>query len=136
MHNVDRQVDRVLTLLQDKIRGRGFTQLQIQEALGWGRSYISQLVTKQKSLRVEQVLLILQVIGIEPADFFAELYLQGGGPRAGAWGGPPPLRNEQVEEIQHGLAETRALLSSLLKALTERGVISREDLSAAAASAG
>ncbi|MCP3960873.1 MAG: helix-turn-helix transcriptional regulator [bacterium] len=132
MHNVERQVDRVLTLLQDKIRGRGFTQLQIQDALGWGRSYISQLVTKQKSLRVEQVLLILQVIGIEPADFFGELYLQGGVHRAGPWGGPPPVQTEQVEEIRHGLADTRAMLASLLQVLTERGVITRDDLAAAA----
>ncbi len=52
---------------------RGYTQLEVQQELGWGRSYISQLVTKQKSPRVEQVLLILGVIGVDPAEFFAEL---------------------------------------------------------------
>ena len=64
MMMVDAEVNRVLTLLRNKIRERGFTQLQVQEALSWGRSYISQLLTKQKSLRVEQVLLILNVIGV------------------------------------------------------------------------
>ena len=34
-----------------------------------GGSYISQLVTRQKALRVEQVLLILNVIGIDAAEF-------------------------------------------------------------------
>lgn len=71
---LEREIDRVLTLLRNKIRERGFTQLEVQEALAWGRSYISQLLTKQKSLRVEQVLLILNVIGVDPGEFYAELY--------------------------------------------------------------
>ena len=59
MQQVDREVDRYLTLLGNLIRRQGYTQLEVQEALGWGRSYISQLLTRQKGLRVEQVLLIL-----------------------------------------------------------------------------
>ena len=74
MITVERELDSVLTLLRNKIRERGFTQLEVQEALGWGRSYISQLLTKQKSLRIEQVLLILNVIGVDPSEFFGELY--------------------------------------------------------------
>ena len=56
----------MLMVLRSKIRGRGLTQLEVQDRLGWGRSYISQLVTRQKSLRVEQLVLILEVIGVEP----------------------------------------------------------------------
>ncbi len=56
MRQVEAEVDRYLTLLGNKIRGRGFTQVEVQDALGWGRSYISQLVTKAKALRVEQVI--------------------------------------------------------------------------------
>lgn len=74
MSSAEKELDRVLTLLRNKIRERGFTQLEVQESLAWGRSYISQLLTKQKSLRVEQVLLILEVIGVEPGEFFGELY--------------------------------------------------------------
>lgn len=72
--SVERELDRTLTLLRNKIREQGFTQLQVQAELAWGRSYISQLLTKQKSLRVEQVLRILQVIHVDPADFYKELY--------------------------------------------------------------
>lgn len=74
MINAQEEVDRMLITLRNKIRERGFTQLKVQSDLKWGRSYISQLLTKQKSLRVEQVLQILDVIGIEPAEFFAELF--------------------------------------------------------------
>jgi len=74
MSSIEKEVDRILTLLRNKIRERGFTQLEVQEKLNWGRSYISQLLTKQKSLRVEQVLLILETIKVDPKEFYAELY--------------------------------------------------------------
>ena len=45
--------------------------------LGWGRSYISQLLTKQKTLRVEQIVMILNVVSVEPKDFWAEIYQFG-----------------------------------------------------------
>ena len=46
MRQVDREVDRYLTLLGNLIRRQSYTQLEVQQALGWGRSYISQLVTR------------------------------------------------------------------------------------------
>ncbi len=79
MINIDKELDRYLSLLRNKIRESGFIQMEIQERLGWGRSYISQLLTKQKALRLEQVLLILKVIGVEPREFFLELYVPGTG---------------------------------------------------------
>ena len=68
------EVERVLTMLRNKIKERGFTQLDVQQKLKWGRSYLSQLFTKQKTLRVEEVLLILDTIQVEPGEFYAELY--------------------------------------------------------------
>ncbi len=74
-HNsIEVHIDRMLALLRETIRRRGFTHHEIQNELGWGRSYISQLFTKQKSTRFEQLFQILEVIDVEPADFFAELY--------------------------------------------------------------
>ena len=142
MITVERQLDRVLTLLRNRIRERGFTQLEVQEALGWGRSYISQLLTKQKSLRIEQVLLILNVIGVDPSDFFGELYhfprqtagFQGGGFRQYATGseiadggssGPPA-------ELRSDFGELRALLRGLVRLLTDKGLLQRDELQNAA----
>ncbi len=74
MINIDMELDRYLSLLRNKIRERGFTQLEVQGPLGWGRSYISQLLTRQKALRLEQVLLILKVIGVRrPRDVSLEI---------------------------------------------------------------
>ncbi len=80
MLRAERDLNRCLALLRSKITQQGFTQLEVQEILGWGRSYISQLLQKQKSLRVSQLLAILKVIGVEPGTFFAELYVAS--PRA------------------------------------------------------
>ncbi len=46
-------------------------------------------MTKQKGLRVEQVLLILNVIGVDPAEFYAELYTPLGPTYAPARPAPP-----------------------------------------------
>ncbi len=74
---IDRDLDRILTALRNRIRERGYTQMEVQEALGWGRSYISQLLTRQKTLRFEQILQILNVIHLDPAEFWDEIYQVG-----------------------------------------------------------
>ena len=123
----EREVDRVLTLLRNKIREQGFTQLEVQEALGWGRSYISQLLTKQKALRVEQVLLILNVLDVDPREFFQELYA------AALF----PARSTSVEDTREGarirreLEDLRSLVHGLTDLLLGAGVIGAEDLSSA-----
>ncbi len=77
--SIDRDIERTLTHLRNVIRDRGFTQMEVQQALGWGRSYISQLVTRQKSLRLESLLMILKVVDVDPVAFFAEVYPPGEG---------------------------------------------------------
>ncbi len=142
MRTIERELDRVLTLLRNKIRERGFTQLEVQEALGWGRSYISQLLTKQKSLRIEQVLLILNVIGVDPGEFFSELYHFGreGGvegsrgyqrysrgdvfERAGADSGSD-------EEFKRSFDELQSLMRGLVRLLTSKGLVAADELSVA-----
>ncbi len=117
MRSVDREVDRYLTLLGNKIRQQGFTQLEVQQALGWGRSYISQLVTKQKSLRIEQVLAILHVVGIEPDAFFAELYR--GSPRSDIGHHQPSSHTPPHQQLD----EMTALLRGLTALLRQKGLI-------------
>ncbi len=144
---VQQQIDQILTLLRNKIRERGFTQLEVQEALAWGRSYISQLLTKQKSLRVEQVLLILNVIGVDPADFYAELYhfssvdqrLRGFERYPDARFGAAPFNPSTVAEVgdvmpgdfDRSFHELRSLLRGLVRLLVDKGLINVDDLTSA-----
>ncbi len=125
MTSIERQLDRYLLLLRSKIRERGYTQLEVQERLGWGRSYITQLLSKQKTLRFDQVFSILGVIGVDPSEFFAEL---NAGPRR------PPTRRRQAP-VSSGatpekeLADLSALLQGLAKLLIEKKVITATELS-------
>lgn len=121
---VQLEVDRALTLLRNKIREQGFTQLEVQEALGWGRSYISQLLTRQKALRVEQVLSILNVIGIDPSEFFAELYAF-----------PAVARKSTRAANSDAFMALRREVRGLTTLLVEKNLITLEDLSEAVSTA-
>ena len=71
---VEQRLERILEHLRSVMRQRKFSQVAVQKTLGWKGSYISQLFNRTKSLRVEQLLQILAVIGYCPLDFFDEVY--------------------------------------------------------------
>ncbi len=147
MRIVQSEIDRVLTLLRNKIRERGFTQLEVQEALSWGRSYISQLLTKQKSLRVEQILLILNVIGVDPGEFYSELYRLSAPERMRAveeyaersyrsapYGASAASEAADVGlpgDFSRGFQELRSLLRGLVRLLVDKSVINVDELTSA-----
>ncbi len=147
MRIVESEIDRVLTLLRNKIREQGFTQLEVQEALSWGRSYISQLLTKQKSLRVEQILLILNVIGVDPGEFYSELYHQAAPERMRALEEyaergyrSAPYSGSAVNEVadlalpgdfNRSFHELRSLLRGLVRLLVDKSVINVDELTSA-----
>ncbi len=132
MRQAERELDRCLSLLRNNIRERGFTQLEVQGALGWGRSYISQLLTRQKNLRVDQVLMILNVIGVEPRDFFAELCAFPGPDTRSSKGPVDPfteqgLRVDQAQELEH----LEAALQGLASLLVDKEIVAQSELRAA-----
>ncbi len=147
MRIVQSEIDRVLTLLRNKIRERGFTQLEVQEALSWGRSYISQLLTKQKSLRVEQILLILNVIGVDPGEFYSELYRLSGPEnlraaeeyaersyRSAPYGGSAMAEVADIGlpgDSSRSFQELRSLLRGLVRLLVDKNVINVDELTSA-----
>lgn len=119
---VEQEINRLLSLLRMKIRARGFTQQEVQSRLGWGRSYLSQLFGKTKSLRVDQVLSVLRVIGIESRDFFAELYVATEHPL-------PPSLAPMAATYGHDpeLASLRALVHRLLRLLVDKELLTPEE---------
>ena len=135
MINLERDLDRILTALRNRIRERGFTQLEVQEVLGWGRSYISQLLTKQKTLRIEQILQILNVINVEPEDFWGEIY------QFGQFGDAPPSRRRQralpaafepaAESMLEDLRRIGSLVKGVVAVLVRKNLITEHDFDAA-----
>ncbi len=130
MRQVDREIDRYLALLRRKITERGFTQLEVQKALGWGRSYISQILNRNKALRVEQLLLIFNVIGVDPAAFFGELHdLEAPpGPAPRPTGLPAPAG--KTESLRREIEQAEELLQALIKLLLKKQIITARDLMA------
>ena len=140
---IEKHIDSYLKLLRDLIRGRGFTQLEVQDVLGWGRSYISQLLTKQKALRFDQVL--LSVIGVTPDAFFARLYHLPTSRRSPERRRPPggpttdhrplPDRSSSPDGWsadatgpRAGLRRLQALLGGLVSLLKKKGIITAAEL--------
>lgn len=148
---IEKEVDRILTLLRNKIREKGFTQLEVQDKLNWGRSYISQLLTKQKSLRVEQVLMILETIKVDPKDFYAELYqfprpefrLRGVDDYVETTFGEPLLgpglfvdaAGESYGEFYRNYRQLRAMVRGLVQLMVDKDIVSLEEIIAAAKAA-
>jgi transcriptional regulator with XRE-family HTH domain len=59
--------------LRRKIRLAGLSYSEVERRLGMGRDYLRQLLAGRVDLKVKHVLGVLAAIGVEPADFFAEL---------------------------------------------------------------
>ena len=137
MRTVDRDLDRVVTHLRHRIRERGYTQLEVQEVLGWGRSYISQLLTRQKSLRLDQILQILNVINLDPAEFWAEVFQFGQfsdvrpgrqGRREGRAVPTPETDTTMLDDLRR----IRALLDAVVSVLAGKNLLTTGELDAAA----
>ena len=135
---VDRDLYRIITALRNRIRAQGYTQLEVQEVLGWGRSYISQLLTRQKALRIEQILQILLVINVAPADFFDEIYPFGD---AFSPARPQPARpgrrraksSPAYDDLRNGLRRLRRSYDGIVRVLIRKNLITEDDLAAAVA---
>ncbi len=114
---VDDLVQPFLAMLDRKIRERGFTRLEVEETLGWSRNHIYWLTAGSKRLRVEEMLSMLSVLGVEPGEFFAELYAE------------PP----EAEGLGAMLQELSALADGLVNLLIENGLITAGELARATA---
>ncbi len=129
MFNLEEELDRYLLLLRNKIRQQGFIQMNIQNELGWGRSYISQLLTKQKALRMDQLLSILEVIEVDAQTFFTELHdlPHGEGQSRGAAGAefPPAAWGEGVRQE---LEDMTNLLQGLCDLLITKELFAPKEL--------
>lgn len=66
-------VKRLADFLRLKIRSAGHFQNAVERRLGWGEGYVSQLLRGNQDLKVKHVYAILRVIGVSPAEFFAQL---------------------------------------------------------------
>ena len=135
LHQNEEVIDRVLISLYAEIKRKGFTQLQVQRQLGWGRTYISQLFRKQKGLRLDQVLAILHVIEVSPGEFFREMFPHP--PRSGAFGDHLAPEEPVFDVFAPLLSEsTDKVVVAIAEMLIAKGYLNAEELISAVRSLG
>ena len=63
-------MQRVLDTLKTALRLLGVTNREVESRLEMSHGYLSRILAGAIELRVEHVLAIVEVIGIDPAEFF------------------------------------------------------------------
>lgn len=122
-----KEVDCLRASLRRMVEEKKIQQLHIQQKLGWGPGYVSQMYGGTKELRFEPFFQVLYAADIEPVAFFAAHYqwsgLSGEGKPAAETPGDPA-----VERLQRQLDQLRGTLDNVVRALLERNLISVNDI--------
>ena len=77
----DEEVGRARKLMEALIRAEGLTDHALDERLGRGAGYVSQVLGEQQDLKYRQILELLGAVGLEPGLFFRALFLEPERPR-------------------------------------------------------
>lgn len=66
----EEKLSKVLKLLQGSIRAAGYTQTQVDEAIGRRRGYLSHVFQRRVDLKLVDLLRALDVLQVDPTRFF------------------------------------------------------------------
>jgi transcriptional regulator with XRE-family HTH domain len=72
--NIDDEVRRATKLLETVMQAAGLTRKDLDQRLGAGPGYVSQVLTGRMELKFRHVLSILRALEVEPSVFFQTLY--------------------------------------------------------------
>lgn len=72
--NIDDEVRRATKLLETVMQAAGLTRKDLDQRLGAGPGYVSQVLTGRMELKFRHVLAILRALEVEPSVFFQTLY--------------------------------------------------------------
>jgi len=68
------EVERVSEALREAIRRKKSSLRNVEQALGQGRGYMSQLLGGNVDIKLKHVFSVLGVIGVEADEFFLNVY--------------------------------------------------------------
>lgn len=71
---LDDEVRRATKLLETVMQAAGLTRKDLDQKLGAGPGYVSQVLTGRMELKFRHILAILRAIDVEPSIFFQTLY--------------------------------------------------------------
>ncbi len=106
----DEMVERLRAALRQRLRESGTTQRSLEQANGFARGYLSQVLQGHVTLTARHVFGILLALEVPVEDFFARL----GGVRRRSW--------SDVSEIR----ERMAVYDAALEQLERKGLLTRD----------
>ncbi len=71
---IDDEVRRATKLLETVMQAAGLTRKDLDQKLGAGPGYVSQVLTGRMELKFRHILAILRALDIEPSVYFQTLY--------------------------------------------------------------
>jgi len=71
---IDDEVRRATKLLETVMQAAGLTRKDLDQRLGAGPGYVSQVLTGRMELKFRHILAILRALEVEPSIFFQTLY--------------------------------------------------------------
>ena len=74
MSAAERNLNHLLMCLRAVIGRSGVTRDEIEASLGWRPERTERLLDRREPIDVGEVVAILGVVGVEPADFFTEAF--------------------------------------------------------------
>lgn len=71
---IDDEVRRATKLLETVMQAAGLTRKDLDQKLGAGPGYVSQVLTGRMELKLRHIIAILRALEVEPTVFFQTLY--------------------------------------------------------------
>ena len=71
---IDDEVRRATKLLETVMQAAGLTRKDLDQKLGAGPGYVSQVLTGRMELKLRHIIAILRALEVEPTIFFQTLY--------------------------------------------------------------
>ncbi len=71
---IEDEVRRATKLLETVMQAAGLTRKELDQRLGAGPGYVSQVLTGRMELKFRHILAILRALDVEPSVFFQTLY--------------------------------------------------------------
>jgi transcriptional regulator with XRE-family HTH domain len=90
-----KETRRQIRVLRELIREKEITQVELNDRLEWNRSKVSLLLNEKTRMTQIDLFLILEALGVPPAEFYARVY---------AASGPPARRGLVTEPVAAELA--------------------------------
>jgi transcriptional regulator with XRE-family HTH domain len=71
---MDSETKRLLNLMKDCLRSLGVSNRELARRLEMSPSYVSKLLSGSSNLRLDHLIRICKVTGLDPGEFFALAY--------------------------------------------------------------